>query len=77
MIFITTYGVPNLLFLDLLFCYIYDQLGAWRSAAQAFTHRLLSFCKESEVRANQGRVFNHAISGGPRVDSITVLAVTF
>jgi hypothetical protein len=37
---------------------LYDQLGARRSAAQAINHRLLSFCKESKITANQRRVFN-------------------
>jgi hypothetical protein len=37
---------------------LYGQRGARRSAAQAITHRLLSFCKEIKITANQKRVFN-------------------
>ena len=37
---------------------MYDQLGARRSAAQAISHRLLLFCEESKITANQRRVSN-------------------
>ena len=57
--------------------FFYNLLGARRSWVHAITHRLLSFFKESQIWANQRRVFFHDFSGGPQVDCTTLNLIIF